>query len=130
MDWTGRFRHDGNYRRAWLVLARQSERISLYTTARNNAGGTSPATTDYGKAGNQTSPDRPSHSDRLRAFILAVSDYANVAFVLLRRRLASVSGCRKQALNLPDHARHFFLIRESDHEKLIALVKTNHPVGE
>src|SRR5437660_2713068 len=37
---------------------------------------------------------------------------------------------RQQSFNLPYHAIHFFLIRQSDHEELIALMKADHAVSE
>src|SRR5258708_15214951 len=36
----------------------------------------------------------------------------------------------QQPLNLPHHPIHFFLIRQRDHEELIALMKTDDAVGE
>jgi hypothetical protein len=37
---------------------------------------------------------------------------------------------RQQSLELSYHAIHFLLIRQCDHEKLVALMETNDAVGE
>src|SRR3954471_11996348 len=37
---------------------------------------------------------------------------------------------RQQPFNLSHHAIHFFLIRQGDHEKFVALVETDDAVGE
>src|SRR6185503_17310298 len=37
---------------------------------------------------------------------------------------------RQQPLNLPHHPIHFFLIRQRNHEKLVALVEANHAIGK
>src|SRR5438034_1001111 len=37
---------------------------------------------------------------------------------------------RQQPLNLPHHPIHFFLIRQRDHEKFVALVEADNAVGE
>src|SRR5260370_4407685 len=37
---------------------------------------------------------------------------------------------REQPLNLSHYAIHFFLIRQGDHEKLVALMEANHAIRE
>ena len=41
-----------------------------------------------------------------------------------------VSRRRQQTLDLSHHAIHFFLIRQRDHEELVALMKADHAVSE
>jgi len=47
----------------------------------------------------------------------------------LRIELTALSR-RQQTLNLPHHTIHFFLIRECDHEKFVALMEADNAIRE
>ena len=66
----------GNAGRAWLDLARKSERISLRDLASRHVVGETSTAADHGATGWEATHNRCNNIDRLCTFVLAFSDYA------------------------------------------------------
>ncbi|PYS72162.1 MAG: hypothetical protein DMF69_08380, partial [Acidobacteria bacterium] len=107
---------------AGFLVARKSERVSVYYPVGSNDESPASCAAGDGAAGNKTNGDSSGDVAGVRPLVRAVSDYDQVKL--------SDSSCRQQSLNLSYDLRHVVLIRQSDHEELVALVETDHTVGK
>src|ERR1041384_4354925 len=83
MDWRRRVRHDGVDVGSGMVLARQSERISLCRAARGDAPCATSATRTDGASRSRTHRHRSNHFDCLCALLPAISDHDNLVYETL-----------------------------------------------